>query len=185
MKKFTFLILCLLLSINAICQGHYGGQYSVSINGGIQNNQAIAGNINIQKLFKNNYFGIRADLMFTTNTETLNVIVREDYTLKTYNVGASAFYTFEKFIKHPFYINIYLGGNYTHEILNDKIYKNSFGIEFTPINENVFGIYGGAEFEYMFYKNLSFCITSLNQYQLNSDFDAVRSFGLAGFKYNF
>lgn len=183
--RYTLLLFSLLVASMVKAQGHYDGQMSLGINGGIQNNDAVAINLNVQKLFKGNYFGLRADLMYSTTKKDITVIVPQKMTFNTYNIGLAGMYSLERVIKHPFYINLFLGGNYTFEDLNSRKYTNEKGVNFKGANENVYGIYGGAEFEYMFSPNLSFVLTSLNQYQINSDFDKTRAFGLIGLKYNF
>lgn len=183
--KYIVLIFSLLVASLVNAQGHYDGQMSLGINAGLQNNAATTINLNLQKLFKGNFFGLRGDLMFSNTKESINVIIPQQFALNTYNIGIAGFYTLERLIKYPFYINFFLGGNYTYEQLNNGNYETSQGIAFKGIQENVYGIYGGAEFEYMFTSNLSFVLTSLNQYQINSDLPKLRAFGLLGLKYSF
>lgn len=183
--RFLLLLLSMLLVSQLQAQGHYDGQVSLGIHAGLENNNTKVININVQKLFKGNYFGLRADLLYSRVNKELTVIVPTQMPLSTYNIGLAGLYSFEKFIKYPFYINVFLGGNYGYENLHNSTNTSDQGVTFQEPQTNVLGGYAGAELEYMFTKSLSLAISSINQYQFNSDFDKARYIGTLGIKFNF
>lgn len=178
--KFLFLIGLFYSSLNA--QSHYAGQYSLGLNYGIVENGNNY-NINLQKIIGNKYWGARLDVDYLTKDYTLDFKNVGGYngTFDSKKVGLAVNYSLEKIIPHPFYLQLYLGGVYSNEKLND------FKLEYLSMpnyNKNNFGVYMGTELEFVIFPTVSLTAGVKYQNIIQSDLEKENIIYQGGIKFN-
>lgn len=171
-------IFILLFQYNSHAQSHYSGQYSIGVNGGISA-EGYYGNINLQKLVGNKFFLGRVDLNYINQDIDLSVYETTKVPYQIATLGLGAGYSFENFIPHPLYFQLYAGGFLGNETLNenDDTYPNS-QIHFENPSGFIYGVYVGAELELAIFKNLSLTANFSQNYKPGSEIG--KSFFQAG-----
>lgn len=178
LKFFSVSLISILLSLSVSGQLRYTGQWSIHTSGSFIVNQGYDLKIGGEKYFPNSIGSISVDLNHIRNKKFIEITT---FSINTTTLSATYFYSFERLIKPPFFINV--GAGFIGGIEN---FKKKSGIPEGVIQN--FGktfIYGFAfepQFEFLLNRNISLYVKPEIKYVLQARFnDFIFSPGL-GFK---
>lgn len=191
MKKFLIL---LLLSPTLFSQVRVGDQYTISAGGGIVK-EGNYGTIQVDYLptSRNSYWMYALKLTYTDQKMPTNIDI--NMPLQQFGANLLVGYSFENIIKHPFYIQFYVGGYGGYDKANKgKKHFSEYDIPVELKDQFNYGVSGLASIEVILNGNRAWMTSAnaialyaefLHNYRLNSAYGKNTSFGGLGIKYYF
>ncbi len=147
MKK-VFIISAIILacSFKVRAQGRYSGSSSLGLEYGIASKGNMA-NLNWNQYVGRNYLGYRVDISYLQKDKNVRIYDLEyESDFNRLSIGSAIVYSLESVIRHPFYVQMFLGGQYGIEKINGG--KDTIdNIPYVKPKQNSYGVYGGVELE--------------------------------------
>lgn len=168
LKKISVSVIVFFFSLSVTGQFRYTGQWSAHASGSFILTQGFDLNVGIEKYFPNSIGSVALDLNYISNKEFIKIM---DFPISTTTLSAIYFYSFERLIKPPFFINAgagMIGGfeNFQRKDVPEGVVQN-FGTKF------IYGFVFEPQFEYLLGRKISLYIKPEVKYFLKARFNAL------------
>lgn len=179
MKKLLLMAIIALSVITVNAQQRYEGQWTVHVGGGYMNPKGISTYLGVEKYLGRSCSSVRVGVEYSNCTQTPTVS-QYDIKVNMARLSGTYFYSLEKLVKSPFYINLGAGLHLGMEK------TNKLALPIGLIQEDVFnvtyGIHGTVQFEYIMNQNLSIFIEPKLNYTWKTGFDKITFNPIVGLK---
>lgn len=169
MKHIIFSVsffLLLSISVSTSAQLRYTGQWALHTSGSPTLNSGFNINMGVEKYFRNSIGSATVNIDYIRYSSFIKIT---DFNLSILSLSGSYFYSFERLIRPPFFINLGAGILLGTEIFEKK--KLPKGVIQHSGSRFIYGFLFEPQFEYLISKKISIYIKPEIRYYLRTRFD--------------
>lgn len=178
MKKYVLvLIVSMCIIFNVKAQQRFKGQWDIQASSGLTTEKGFNVQLGVEKYLGSETGAIKLSAVFARNKAETSI---KDFNINYGLFTGDYFYSLEKFIPQPFYINIGLGGVLGFEEM--KKVDVPAGVEQKKISNFLYGFQISPQIEYSLNSMFALYLEPKAIYFFKTDFDNLQFYNNLGIK---